>query len=122
MIAGGVVVGMNLTTIEHLSLRIISPRSIEDYFCGALYCSWMVVLAQLVLYALVKRIVGRPDIKKHFLRETLYFLRDTILYPLKLIKSIFDKTTIGSKLQSVVALLIMILTICVVIIGCLNWL
>lgn len=116
------VVALHQTTIEHLSLGIISPRDFEDYFCVVLSFSWIVVLVQLLLYALSKRIFGRPDIKKHFIRETLYFLRDTLLYPLKLIKSLFDKTTVISKVQSVLALFVMIMTIGVIVYGCLNWL
>lgn len=120
-IAAVAVVALHLTTIEHLSLGIISPRDIEDYFCGALYCSWIVVLVQLLLYALVKRVFGRPDIKKHFLRETIYFLRDTFLYPIKLIKSLFDKSKILEKIPSIVSLLIVVITITTLVYGCLYW-
>ena len=121
MIAAAVVVALHFTTVDHLSLGIISPRDVEDYFCGALYCSWIVVIAQLVLYALAKRMFGRPDIKKHFLRETAYFLRDTLLYPIKLVKSLFDKSKIWEKIPSFLSLLIVIMTIAALIYGCLHW-
>ena len=121
MIAAIIVIALHITTIDHLSLGIISPRGIEDYFCGALYRSWVVVIVQLVLYALAKRLFGRPDIKKHFLRETAYFLRDTLLYPIKLIKSLFDKSKILEKIPSVFSLLVIAATIIVLVYGCLYW-
>lgn len=109
------------TSIDHLSLGIISPRGIEDYFCSALYVSGFATLLLLVLYALSKRLVGRPDTKKHFIRETFLFIRDNLLYPLKTIKSLFKKTTVLDTILSVIGLLLCIATFAVVAYGCMQW-
>lgn len=83
VIAELIILGTHKTSIDHLSLGAISPRSIEDYFCVALYVSGPVILALLVLYALSRRLIGRPDTKKHFIIETRFFIRDNLLYPVK---------------------------------------
>ena len=121
VIAELIVLGTHKTSIDHLSLGAISPRSIEDYFCVALYVSGPVVLALLVLYALSRRFIGRPDTKKHFIRETRFFIRDNLLYPVKTIKSFFKKTTIVDKLISIIALILLIATIALLVYGCMHW-
>ncbi len=118
LIAAIIAVGVHRTSISHLSLGIISPRGIEDYFCAALYLSGIIIVILLVLYALVKKFIGRPDTKKHFLRETLFFVRDNLLYPFKVIKSLFSKTTFVDTLLSILALLLFVGTILVLIYGC----
>ena len=62
LIAALLVVLTHKTTVDHLALGLISPRGIEDYFCCALYCSGMAILALLVIYALKARLIGRPDV------------------------------------------------------------
>ena len=120
LIAAITIVATHRTDIDHLSLGLISPRGLEDYFCASLYTSGIIVLILLILYALSKRLVGRPDIKKHFLRQTVYFVRDNLLYPIRLIQSLFKKTTLIDKLLSIIALLILVFTICFLVYGCLN--
>ena len=116
-----IVVGLKKTTVDHLSLGLVNPHYAEDYFCGALYMAGLIFLVTLVMYAIIKRFVGRPDSKKHFIRETFYFLRDNILYPIKTIKSLFKKTTIIDTLLSIVSLLILIATIVLLVYGCTFW-
>ena len=111
LITAIIAVGLHRTSVDHLSLGMISPRGPEDYFCAALYVSGPTVIVLLVLYALSKKLIGRPDTKKHFLRETIYFFRDNLLYPVKIIKSLFRKTTVIDKLFTIFALLIMAGTI-----------
>ncbi len=108
-------------TLEQLSWGLISPYSIEDYFCAFLFCSGGIFLLTLILYAIVKRFIGKPDTKKHFIRETLHFLRDNILYPINIIKSLFDKTGILKKIRTLLSLLFFIATIVVLVFGCVNW-
>ena len=115
-----IAVGLHRTSVDHLSLGMISPRGPEDYFCAALYVSGFIVLVLLVLYALSKKLIGRPDTKKHFLRETIFFLRDNLLYPVKIIKSLFRKTTVIDTLFSIIALLILVGTIAFLAYGYLN--
>lgn len=109
------------TTIEQLSWGLVSPYSIEDYFSALLFCSGGIVLLTLLLYGITKKFVGKPDTKKHFFRETLHFFRDNLLFPISIIKSIFDKTTIIKKLRTLFSLAFLIATIAFLIYGCINW-
>ena len=121
MIAFFVVLGTKMTTFDYLSLGLVNPLYKEDYFCAALYCSSIVFLITLIVYAVFKRFVGRPDSKKHFIRETVFFLRDNCLYPFKNVKSLFSKTTITDKIISVISILGFLLTLCVLVYGCRFW-
>ena len=73
MIAFIFLISTGRTSVDHLSLGLIYPSTIEDYFRALLYISSAVFLATIIIYALTKRFTGRPDSKKHFLRETFYF-------------------------------------------------
>lgn len=115
-----IAIGLHRTNMDHLSLGMISPRGIEDYFCIALYTSGIAVIILLLIYALFKMIIGRPDTKKHFIRETLYFIRDNLLYPIKLIKSLMNKTTFVDKILSIVELLFLIGSIGFLVYGYLH--
>lgn len=106
-----IAVSTQRSSLDYLALGMISPRGIEDYFCAALYVSAITVLIQLAIYALSKKLVGRPDTKKHFLRETFYFLRDNLLYPVKIVKSLFRRTTVMDMVLSFIAVLVLIATI-----------
>ena len=106
-----IAVSTQRTSLDHLALGMISPRDIDDYFCAALYVSAITILLQLAIYALSKKLVGRPDTKKHFLRETIYFLRDNLLYPVKIFKSLFRRTTFMDTVLSVISVLVLIATI-----------
>ena len=108
---------LNRTDLDHLSLGMISPIGLEDYFCIILYTSGIAVIILLLLYALWKMIIGRPDTKKHFIRETLFFIRDNLLYPVKLVKSLLKKTTFMDKMISIVELIILIGTIGFLVFG-----
>lgn len=121
LIAFAIVVGLKKTTIDHLSLGLINPHYAEDYFCGALYLAGAIFLITLVIYAIAKRLVGRPDSKKHFISETICFLRDNILYPFKTVKSLFQKTTVIDTILSIVSLLIFLSTIVLLVYGCTFW-
>lgn len=110
------------TTIAHLRWGMISPNGIEDYFCTALCCSWIVVIAMLLVYALYKRLTGKPDAKKHFVRETVLFFRDSFLYPIKTCKSIIKHTTMTDMFISIIAICIFVVTIGVLMYGSVNWL
>lgn len=120
LLAAIIVVSTHWASLEHLSLGMISPRGLEDYFCAALYVSGIITVALLVLYAASKKIICRPDTKKHFLRETVYFCRDNFLYPVKIIKSLFRRTTVVDTVFSILALLILIGTIVFLAYGCLR--
>lgn len=120
-IASIFIIATKITTLEQLSWGLISPYTIDDYFCTLLYCSGGIVLITLILYAIVKRFIGKPDTKKHFIKETLHFLRDNILYPVNIIKSLFDKTGILEKIRTLLSLLVFIATIVVLVFGCINW-
>ena len=109
------------TTIDHLSLGLVNPLYVEDYFCSALYLSGILFIGTLLVYAIVLRVFGRPDTKKHFLRGTILFLRDNILYPFKTIKTLFKKTTVVDTILSIIALLVFVLTISLLIYGCTFW-
>ncbi len=122
LIAFVIVLVTRMTTVEYLSLGLIIPSSMEDYFCAALYCSGFAVLILLALYAVFKRFVGRPDTKKHFLRETILFFRDSLLYPINVIKAIIKHLTVFDTIISVLALLIMVATFGLLGFGCLHWL
>ena len=117
-IAALIVVGTNKTTLDHLSLGLINPIYKEDFFCAALYLSGAVFICALLIYALVKRFVGRPDSKKHFIGETLRFLRDNIFYPIDKIRSLFKKTNAVDTIMSVISILIFLLTIALLVYGC----
>ena len=122
LIAFVIVLATRMTSLDHLSLGTIIPKDIEDYFCAALYCSGFAVLILLALYALFKRFIGRPDTKKHFLRETILFFRDSLLYPINVITAIFKHLTVSDTILSVLALLIMVATFGLLGFGCLHWL
>lgn len=121
LIAMLIVVGTKKTTLDHLSLGLINPIYKEDFFCAALYISGGVFVVTLLIYALVKRFVGRPDSKKHFIRETLYSLRDNIFYPIEKIMSLFKKTSVIDTILSVISVLIFIATIALLVYGCTLW-
>ncbi len=106
-----IAVSTHRTSLDHLALGMISPRGIEDFFCAALYVSPITVLILLAIHALSKKLIGRPNTKKHFLRETIYFFRDNLLYPVKIVKSLFQRTTVMDTVLSVIAVLVLIATI-----------
>jgi hypothetical protein len=115
-----IAVSTHRTSVDHLSLGVISPRGMEDYFCAALYTSGIIVFVLLVLYAISKKLIGRPDTKKHFLRETFYFFRDNLLYPVKIIKSLFQKTTVMDTVFSIIALVMLVCTVAFLVYGYLK--
>jgi len=116
-----IVVGTKKTTLDHLSLGLINPIYKEDFFCSALYLSGVIFLATLLIYALMKHFVGRPDSRKHFIRETLYFLRDNVFYPVEKIKSLFKKTNIVDTILSIISILVFLLTLVLLVYGCAFW-
>lgn len=122
-IAALIVIFSHKTTVNHLTLGLISPRGIEDYFCYALSCSGIVIIVLLVLYALKSRLFGRPDKKKHFIKETLYFIRDNLLHPINLLKALlFERKGFVNIILIIIKLVILVSTIAVLVYGCLNWL
>lgn len=116
-----IVIGTKKTTLDHLSLGLINPIYKEDFFCAALYLSGAFFICTLLIYALVKRFVGRPDSKKHFIGETFRFLRDNIFYPIEKIRSLFKKTNAVDTIMSVISILIFLLTIALLVYGCTFW-
>lgn len=116
------VYGLKVTTFERLSWGLISPYAIDDYYNIALFCSGPIVIITLLFYALSKLIFGRPNVKKHFIRETFLFLRDSILYPFNILHSIFSVSRIVDKIRAIFSLLILAATIGLLVYGAINWL
>ena len=116
------VYGLKTTTFEQLSWGIINPYTVDDYYNAALYCSGFVVIITLVLYAVSKIVFGRPNIKKHFIRETFHFIRDSIFYPINILQSIFSRSLIIDKIRAFFSLLVLITTIAFLVYGAINWL
>ena len=107
--------------LNDLAWGLINTYYIEDYFCALLYCSGGILLFTLILYAIAILLFGKSDENRHFLRETLCFLIKNLLFPLLLIKSFFEETSIPKKFGSFLSLLIFIATIVVLVYGCTHW-
>ena len=116
------VYGLKVTSFEHLSWGLISPYAIDDFYNAALYCSGPILIICLVLFAVSKKLFGRPDVKRHFIRETFHFMRDSIFYPINILQSIFSRSLVVDKIRALTSLLILIATIAFLVYGAINWL
>ena len=116
------VYGLKVTSFEHLSWGLISPYAIDDFYNAALYCSGPILIICLVLFAVSKILFGRPDVKRHFIRETFHFMRDSIFYPINILQSIFSRSLVVDKIRALTSLLILIATIAFLVYGAINWL
>lgn len=67
------VYGLKVTSFEHLSWGLISPYAIDDFYNAASYCSGPILIICFVLFAVSKILFGRPDVKRHLIREAFSF-------------------------------------------------